>query len=287
MIPDHLLPPLPYAVPRCHDYPQSGPRITAVARPRVRRNLIEPGVRKFIDKNIEIEQELRENPSTKSREAIVASTVTYMVILRSELAKQQAYDALLSITERPKVNRQQVKHHVRSLIRKVSKFDAMLSAIANTDTMLDYYDGLTDSYNDRLKRLIQTARFTIMQAVTSSADLPAGHIDILSRCQLASILLEFSARSLDNEIRHYRHLVVSLENLRYLTLQDIHAEFRTLNNLVSLALFPQDLSLDLNADPAVVQAVKNLLNKMSSLTFINDTIDSYNKTYNQKPTAPQ
>ncbi|MGN0875350.1 MAG: hypothetical protein ACI4OZ_09210 [Akkermansia sp.] len=276
----HTLPPLPYAAPRSFAA-IPGTKISAVARPHLRRVLIEPGVRKFIQKSIEIEEELRTCNQTRSYEATVASTVTYMVILRSELAKQQAYSALLAITPHPGINRHKVKHHVKTLLRMVSKFDAMLSQIAHTDTMIDYYDGLTDTYNSRLARLIQTARFSIMQAVTDHADLPAVHLDILSRCQLANILLEFCARRIDHEIAHFRHLVVSLENLRYLTLQDLHAEFRRLNDQVATALFPQHLRLDLNAEPEVVRSVKNLLAKMSSPTFANETIDTYNKTYNQ------
>lgn len=253
------------------------------------RPLISHAVYLNIQSNIETDAVVHDETtdSKYANEAHFVRGITYMVVLRAELSKQYAYDAVLAVAHTPSIYRHKIKAHTTKLMSMIAQFDRMIANIATSTgsedgLTLEYYDGLTDHFVKQVRKLLQTAYFSIMQAITSKADLPAEHIKVLSSCHLAHILLNYSANRLEREISHYSAMKMSLSRLRYLSNRPLYQRFDMFNDLVTEAIFPKSAQCDLNADKGVVIAVKNLLSKISNATFVTDTIASYNEIFTRE-----
>ena len=214
----------------------------------------------------------------RQENVIIARNITYMVVLRGEFSKQMTYKAINSFYKHKDINRHEVKKLSKTIAKMISDYDRMTATLCD-DITLEYYDGLTDYYADELKGLAQTAYFSIMQAITGKAELTRLSAEILASCELASILLEYTSKRIDYEISYYCGLGLNLERLKYLSLKNMNSEFAMLNGIVAKKLFPKNILVDLNKDKNTVQAVKNLLNKMSDPVVISRYIGEYNKIF--------
>lgn len=238
---------------------------------------------KAMQHNIEKMNDNVENHRFETLEARISRSVTYMVLLRHELAKQTLSSSLSLFSLNRHLYRLDIKKGARALVNDISKYDHMTGTIINGKT-LEYYDGLTDHYCMRMQDKVkhcQQAMDAIMAKQPEYSALVPDTRRLLCSLHLSVVLVGYCFERMDFEIEHYKQRCLPLERLRFLSLRNMYFRADGLLAALQRTLFGKRDQVTVTSPE--VDGLDSLLLQMASPEHIDEIIREYDKEFDGTP----
>lgn len=220
-------------------------------------------------------EEYEKNPEV----ANIITNIVYMVVMRGEYSKQLAYEAYQYAFKNKKLFRWNVKRLGNRVMKDIVRYDRMTAEI--TSNTIEYYDGVTDYFVENIADETKAACTAIFNALMK-AGMPAEDSDMLSRMEMANIMLDYSVKRMEKEVDYYKRLNFPIERLRYLANKELAFDYDRFVVEVGNTAFPKHAAIDLNKEQAVVDSLHVIFDKMSNPEYFGKIINEYNKRYDKE-----
>lgn len=218
-----------------------------------------------------MERKKRSEEDENSPEGKLFAVLFYTNIVRKEFANHILREHALPMVQNDKgLCRHTVKKNLRAVKQEMARWDGHMAYSLKNDTNIDRFDFLCETMNKELFKLYQPFYFSTMQLLTKNGCKNAAAVAGL---ETATAVYEYTEQRLTAEVREY--LMKSPVVGRLTIMQDprlCHC-LDTLRSEVGNALMPRGTNLDLNADPMVSQAAKNLFRRLNDAEGINSMVD--------------
>lgn len=234
-------------------------------------------------RNAQKQSENVENHNFATEEARISRSVTYMILLRQELAKQCLRRTISQFAYNKHLYRLDVKKHARSLVDELSKYDHMTGTIIDGKT-LEYYDGLTDHYCKRMQDEVHACLLHMHGLMTSEPEYARldPHVQrLVSSLHLSVVLVCFCFERMEFEISHYHGRCQPLHRLRFLSLRTMYFKADGLLSALQRTVFGSRAQKTVYT--SMVDGLDALLERMASPEHIEGIIREYDKEFEGTP----
>lgn len=207
-----------------------------------------------------------------SQEALTFSALFYANIVRKEFANYILREhALPRVEADKKLCRHSVKMNLRTVKREMARWDSNMAYSLRNETNIDRFDFLCEVMNRQLFRLYEPFYFTTMQCLTQNGCLnPA----VVAGLETATALFDYTEQQLLADVKHFTMESPIVARLTIMLDTHLLHCLDTLRSEVGHRLMPREEGcVDLNADPMIDTAAKNLFRHLNSADGINSLVD--------------
>lgn len=234
-------------------------------------------------RNARRQSENVENHNFQTEEARISRSVTYMILLRQELAKQFLRRTLSLFSDNKPLYRLDIKKRARSLVAELSKYDHLTGTIIEGRT-LEYYDGLTDHYCQRMQDEVRACLLHMHRLMTFEPEYARldPHVQrLISAMHLSVVLVGFCFERMEFEIEHFHGRCQPLQRLRFLSLRTMFFRADGLLNALQRTVFGSRAQKTVYT--SMVDGLDDLLERMASPEHIEEIIREYDKEFEGTP----
>ena len=207
----------------------------------------------------------------------VFNAVFYSAIVRKEYANEKLRNALAMLAENKQLFRHGVKQKARMVRLELAKWDSDIANCINLkhdekgERNLEYYDDLNEYSVKFFDKLYIPFYYSILQLLTK---LDCPYRKEAAALEAACALQEFSEKQLEIDVKANYKIAPPIRNLSQLLDTRVVKLTDQLRGMISVQSAKGKGDIDLNADPTIEQAAKNLFGVIGSAEAINNVVDA-------------